>query len=123
MCSRFTRTISSITRYSNVRQLPWLWGMHRFYSMHTHTMCFVCFAVHSLLLLPLQVGTLSHQPPELLQDGRSSPAVDIYSFGIMMHELFTGQVSPDPCAVHAYVSAFCTACYRMHTDQRPETTP
>ncbi|WIA36739.1 hypothetical protein OEZ86_008009 [Tetradesmus obliquus] len=39
------------------------------------------------------VGTLSHQPPELLQDGRSSPAVDIYSFGIMMHELFTGQAA------------------------------
>lgn len=26
----------------------------------------------------LQVGMLTHQPPELLQDGRMSPAVDIY---------------------------------------------
>lgn len=25
-----------------------------------------------------QVGTMTHQPPELLRDGRMSPAVDIY---------------------------------------------
>jgi hypothetical protein len=37
--------------------------------------CLICcpaFAVH------VQVGMLTHQPPELLQDGRMSPAVDIY---------------------------------------------
>lgn len=28
--------------------------------------------------LLLQVGMLTHQPPELLRDGRMSPAVDVY---------------------------------------------
>lgn len=39
------------------------------------------------------VGMLTHQPPELLQDGRMSPAVDIYSFGILMYEVFTRQAA------------------------------
>lgn len=29
---------------------------------------------------------------ELLRSGRMSPAVDVYSFGVMMWELFTNQV-------------------------------
>ncbi|KAF8065521.1 STY13 [Scenedesmus sp. PABB004] len=36
-------------------------------------------------------GTLSHMPPELLQFGRSGPSTDIYSFGVMMWELFSLQ--------------------------------
>jgi hypothetical protein len=41
-----------------------------------------CFQTPPLLLLVLllQVGMLTHQPPELLQDGRMSPAVDIYRY-------------------------------------------
>ena len=30
-------------------------------------------------------------PPELLEDAKLSPLVDVYSFGIIMHECFTGQ--------------------------------
>jgi len=33
----------------------------------------------------------SHMPPELLRHGRISSAVDIYSFGVMMWEVFTAQ--------------------------------
>eukprot|EP00878_Enallax_costatus_P015115 GHUV01015827.1.p1 GENE.GHUV01015827.1~~GHUV01015827.1.p1 ORF type:complete len:582 (+),score=126.05 GHUV01015827.1:174-1748(+) len=36
------------------------------------------------------VGTMSHMPPELLRYGKQSPAGDIYAFGIMMWEVFTG---------------------------------
>eukprot|EP00775_Hariotina_reticulata_P003757 gene3757-4016_t len=39
------------------------------------------------------VGTMSHMPPELLRSGYMSPAVDVYSFGIMMWEIYTGQLS------------------------------
>jgi serine/threonine protein kinase len=41
----------------------------------------------------LQVGTMSHMPPELLRYGRMSCAVDIYAFGVMMWELFTREVA------------------------------
>jgi serine/threonine protein kinase len=43
----------------------------------------VCFDV--------QVGTLSHMPPEMLRFGRMSPAADSYAFGIMLLTLYTGQ--------------------------------
>ncbi|KAF8066214.1 roco8 [Scenedesmus sp. PABB004] len=37
------------------------------------------------------MGTMSHMPPEVLRSGCFAPAVDIYSFGIMMWELYTQQ--------------------------------
>lgn len=39
----------------------------------------------------VQVGTLSHMPPEMLRFGRMSPAADSYAFGIMLLTLYTGQ--------------------------------
>jgi len=36
-------------------------------------------------------GTISHMPPELLSDGILTPATDIYSFGILLWELISGQ--------------------------------
>eukprot|EP00882_Tetradesmus_deserticola_P015237 GHRQ01016228.1.p4 GENE.GHRQ01016228.1~~GHRQ01016228.1.p4 ORF type:complete len:103 (+),score=53.17 GHRQ01016228.1:592-900(+) len=36
---------------------------------------------------------MSHMPPELLRHGRMSPAVDVYAFGVMMWELYTGEVA------------------------------
>lgn len=38
------------------------------------------------------VGTMNHTAPELLRYGRMSPAIDVYSFGVMMHQLYTNQV-------------------------------
>jgi len=35
-------------------------------------------------------GTLSHVAPELMREGKLSAAVDVYAFGILLHELFTG---------------------------------
>jgi hypothetical protein len=32
------------------------------------------------------------KPAELLRYGRMSPAIDVYSFGVMMHQLYTNQV-------------------------------
>eukprot|EP00775_Hariotina_reticulata_P006812 gene6812-7028_t len=39
------------------------------------------------------LGTVSHMAPEQLRLGRLSPACDVYAFGIMMWELYTGQVA------------------------------
>ncbi|KAF8061383.1 roco8 [Scenedesmus sp. PABB004] len=38
-------------------------------------------------------GTLSHMPPELLRYGRMSTAADVYAFGVMMWEIYTGQAA------------------------------
>lgn len=38
------------------------------------------------------VGTVTHMPPELLLSGQLRPSCDVYSFGIMLWQLYTGQV-------------------------------
>ncbi|KAG2424242.1 hypothetical protein HXX76_014626 [Chlamydomonas incerta] len=38
------------------------------------------------------VGTVTHQPPELLRSGKLTLSGDVYSFGIMAWELLTGSV-------------------------------
>lgn len=39
----------------------------------------------------MSFGTVTHQPPELLQNGELSRQTDIYAFGIVMYELYTGE--------------------------------
>ena len=36
-------------------------------------------------------GTVTHMPPELLMDGRLSRATDIYSFGVILWEIYTAR--------------------------------
>ncbi len=36
-------------------------------------------------------GTLAYQPAELLRDGKLTKAVDVYSFGMIMWELYSGR--------------------------------
>lgn len=43
------------------------------------------------LLLLLQ--TMPYMPPELLAQSQLTPKADVYSFGIVMWELLSGQVS------------------------------
>lgn len=35
-------------------------------------------------------GTLSHMAPEMMTEGRASKASDVYAFGILLWELYTG---------------------------------
>ena len=41
----------------------------------------------------LTASQINHMAPELLRWGKASAAADVYSFGIMMWELLTGQVA------------------------------
>ena len=38
--------------------------------------------------------TMPYMPPELLEHSQLTPAVDTYSFGMIMWECFTDQASP-----------------------------
>lgn len=46
---------------------------------------------HSTHLSTKSFGTVTHMPPELLLDGHLSSKVDVYSFGVIMWEIETGQ--------------------------------
>jgi len=46
---------------------------------------------HSTHLSTKSFGTITHMPPELLLDGHLSSKVDVYSFGVIMWELETGE--------------------------------
>eukprot|EP00877_Chromochloris_zofingiensis_P008128 jgi/Chrzof1/3569/Cz13g00210.t1 len=61
---------------------------------------FVCklgdFGLSKLSLLDKDVftqshGTLAYMPPEVLSEGKLSKATDVYSFGLLMWELYTGE--------------------------------
>jgi serine/threonine protein kinase len=64
-----------------------------------------------------QHGTKSHMAPEILADGYNSTSTDVYSFGILLYELYTG------------VDAFCNTPDRfldqmvIHDHHRPIFPP
>ena len=69
-------------------------------------------------------GTLTHVPPELLSHGKLSPKADMYAFGIIMHELYTGLKPYDGCHWGTVVAAvmqgdrpqFPPECPKAYTD-------
>lgn len=42
-------------------------------------------------------GTMPYMSPELIAHARLTQLNDVYSFGIVMWQLFTGEVRPDHC--------------------------
>lgn len=45
-------------------------------------------------------GSVSAMPPEVLKDGYLTPAADVYSFGILLCELLSGE---HPCCCHNFM--------------------
>ena len=37
-------------------------------------------------------GTVTHMPPELLMEGKLSKAADVYAFGVLLWEMYTGMI-------------------------------
>ena len=62
-------------------------GLSRVILHNTHIETFTC-------------GTVRYMPPELLKDGLMTPAVDVYSYGMMMFELVSGH-KPYPGKHHS----------------------
>ena len=57
-------------------------------------------------------GTLSYMPAEVLKDGRLTPAADVYSFAMMMWELFSSQPLFEGCTM-AQVRGTAAPCACM----------
>ena len=50
-------------------------------------------------------GTVTHMPPELLTDGRLSRAADVYSFGVILNEMYCGAL------FHCTPGMMCVYCH------------
>lgn len=46
---------------------------------------------HFLPYGPPAAGTPTYMSPEMISEGRLSPEVDIFSAGVLLHEMLTGQ--------------------------------
>ena len=66
------------------------------------------------------VGTVSHMPPELLTSGVLSKAGDVYSFGVMLWELYTGKRAWDKSSQAQVI--FAITCKNV-TLELPSDTP
>ena len=51
------------------------------------------FTIEQTCKLLLLLQTMPYMPPELLAQSQLTPKADVYSFGIVMWELLSGQVS------------------------------
>lgn len=38
-------------------------------------------------------GTVTHMPPELLMEGKLTKSADVYAFGVLLWEMYTGMVA------------------------------
>ena len=56
-------------------------------------------------------GTVSYQPMEVLHDGRVTRASDVYSFGMIMLEMFTGVPVFEGYSSSQVRSRLLTLCY------------
>jgi serine/threonine protein kinase len=85
------------------------------------------------------LGTVSHMAPELLMEGRMTPASDVFSYGVMLFELWMGQRAwsgssvghvifnvtvkntrlPLPETAPPALVALCEECVRTDREERP----
>jgi serine/threonine protein kinase len=66
------------------------------------------------------VGTVSHMPPELLLEGLMTKAGDVYSFGVILYELWTGKRAWDKLSQAQVI--FAVTC-RNEFLKMPEDAP
>ena len=50
---------------------------------------------------------MPYMPPELLAHSQLTPQADVYSFGIVMWEVYTGQVARPPCSCSSTAGTLC----------------
>lgn len=65
-------------------------------------------------------GTMSHQPPEVLMHGMLTPSADVWAYGLVLYELFTGQV---PFKEYTEVQLVYIITTIQHTPHIPSHCP
>lgn len=57
------------------------------------------------------MGTVAYMAPEFLRNSKPSSMTDVYAFGVVMLELFTGQAADDPSRdIRTLVSYMALLC-------------
>lgn len=47
--------------------------------------------IHSDIKQTAAQGTISHMPPELIREGRMHKSTDVWSYGVLLWEMYSGQ--------------------------------
>lgn len=66
-------------------------------------------------------GTVTHMPPELLMDGKLTKSADVYAFGVLLWEMYTGE-KPFAGMRHAQIIYHVTTLLK-HPEFPPNTPP
>ena len=91
---------------------------------YTHTLSLSLSHTHTHKHTHTHTGTPAYQAPEMLRDEPISEKVDLYGFGIMLWEMYTGKLPWSDKNYHQMIHtvAVCTHTH-THTQEIPSNDP
>ena len=76
--------------------------------------------MHSDIKQTAAQGTISHMPPELIREGRMHKSTDVWSYGVLLWEMYSGQRAWSGLP---YTQLMQAVGYEKKSLQWPDTAP